>query len=98
MRDIECPYCENEQDEPDDCHEPNERYEVECNKCGKVFHAICEYQRTWYTEATPCLNEGGEHIYTKITGYPEEYFVNSYRCKFCDERKTMTPEEFNNIK
>lgn len=89
MKDITCPYCEHEQDEPDDCYEPDVRYEVECENCEKTFQVTCEYTRTWYEHETPCLN-GAPHKWEKKIGYPQEYFINKYQCQHCDKREEFS--------
>lgn len=90
MKDIECPYCGHEQEEPDDCYEPNTNYEVECNKCEKVFHARCEYTRYWDTSPTPCLNDG-KHDWKPLRGIgmPDEYYAERRRCSYCDDVKEL---------
>ena len=36
---LECPYCEAEIDDPDDCYETHVTYEHECPHCGMRYYA-----------------------------------------------------------
>lgn len=80
---LECPYCEADLGEPDDCNLPLENYEHECHECGKYFIFNVEYEKTYHPYQADCLN-GGEHKYKPIRGYPEEYYRGRHRCEDCD--------------
>lgn len=73
---LECPYCEKEIDDPDDCDDPSRDYEHECPHCEKNFVFQVEYTRDYSANKAECLN-GGEHRYKDRNRYgagePEIY-------------------------
>ncbi len=87
---LECPYCEEEIEDPDDCYEPDTIYHEECPNCGKNFVFTLEYSRDYYPEQAPCLN-GGEHDWREIAGAPFYHFANRRRCHYCDAEKILKP-------
>lgn len=84
---LECPYCEKEIEDPDDCHDPNENYEWECPHCEKNFVFSIEYDPSYSSHKADCLN-GGEHKLRPICGAPKWYFAGNYRCQDCDHEHT----------
>lgn len=84
---LECPYCEKEIEDPDDCHDPNENHEWECPHCEKNFIFTIEYYPTYSSYKADCLN-GGEHNLKDIAGVPKWFFAGKYRCKDCDHEHT----------
>jgi len=83
--DIVCPYCNAKQNiDHDDGYgyEEDKIYEQECIECEKVFAFSTSVIYSYDAWKADCLN-GGEHKLEKIIGYPEELFVNKYRCKVC---------------
>lgn len=91
MSDFECPYCGYEIDEPDttDYHEEGVVYEYDCENCDKNFVFTISYLIHYQTDKAPCLN-GQSHVWEKIVGYPEEFYKNEYRCKYCSKENTFS--------
>lgn len=87
---LECPYCEEEIEDPDDCYEPDVTYDHECPHCGKNFIFTVEYTRDYHADKAPCLN-GESHDWRKISGAPRYHFVNRRRCHYCDKEKVLKP-------
>ena len=58
--DLECPYCEKQIEDPDECYETGVDYEHECPHCEKNFVFQVEYTRDYSANKADCLN-GGEH-------------------------------------
>lgn len=50
---IECPYCEHEQDNPDDFDYSAIVFSWECDKCGKKYLVTPEYSVDFYTTKKP---------------------------------------------
>ncbi len=97
MNNLYCPYCDNDcGDFIDDCREPDVGYEHQCPNCDKNFTFTICYYPTFSSEKADCLN-GGKHKWEKICGAPAEFFKDKYRCEMCDERKTLTDEEFTRL-
>lgn len=87
MHKLECPYCEKEMREPDECHDPDVNYEKQCPHCEKYFVFTVGYIKTFDADKAPCLN-GGDHGWKPIIGAPAEYFKGRFRCIYCgDEEK-----------
>ena len=81
---IVCPYCNGKQEPSPDDFEPGTIYEHECEKCGKIFGYEIEYHASYTECELPCAN-GEPHKWEAITGWPEGYFKNRRRCKYCQE-------------
>lgn len=92
---FECPYCESDLGDADDCREPSEIYEWECGACDKRFVFTIEYDISYSTQKADCLNDT-THDYQKITGYPTELFENQRRCSMCSREITIKPSEVKN--
>lgn len=88
---LECPYCDAELADPDDCHEPTD-YEHECPECGKSFKFEVEYERTYHAYKADCLNDG-EHKWAQRVGAPAAYFVGKFRCEVCGEHQDRAPAQ-----
>ncbi|WP_409266873.1 hypothetical protein [Massilia sp. BHUDP2] len=84
---LECPYCEADLGEPDDCYEPTD-HEHECHECSKSFIFGVEYERTYYPRKADCLN-GGAHRYKPMIGAPVEHFAGRVRCEDCGEESRL---------
>ena len=83
---LQCPYCEAEIDDPDDCYEQETTYEHECRECEKSFVFQVEYSRDYSARKADCLN-GAEYDYKKRATIPAEYAVMC--CKMCGHEKPM---------
>jgi len=91
MKDITCPYCDEDFEL---CHDDgaytdegqNEQWE--CPKCNKISMVSTSITFSHEAEKADCLN-GGEHKWTKRVGLPVEHFENKYICWDCNEEKTI---------
>lgn len=97
MSHIECPYCEADCGIPDEHEDAGVSVQMECESCHKNFVYYAEYSVDYYSDKAPCLN-GEEHKWEQIIGAPREYFIDRYRCKYCDEEKKLTEIEINKLK
>jgi len=86
IMDLECPYCEKEIDDPDDCYEPCVDYEHECQHCEKNFVFVVEYTRHYSAKKSECLN-GAPHQYKKTATYPPEFA--RMRCVDCGHEEDI---------
>lgn len=91
--DIECPYCEHEQEINHDDgygYEEDVNHEMECCNCDKyfTFQTVVTYHYT--SEKADCLNDS-EHRLSKTLTYPVEF--SKMRCKDCDYERDLTKEE-----
>lgn len=87
---FECPYCEEELEEPDlDGCKPMEIYEDECPHCERKFGFTIEYSVEYSTHKAECLN-GGTHDWNDILSYNkhmEEYYSVYRECKGCGKEE-----------
>lgn len=91
MSTIECPYCEQDIHEPEECTEPGINYEEECPKCGKTFQFQVDYTKDFYPKQADCLN-GAPHDYQPIRGSsPDWYFKGKRRCSMCSDQIEVEP-------
>lgn len=97
MSGLECPYCEEDLDDPDDCYEPDDVYEEQCPHCEKYFIFTLSYSVDYSSEKADCLN-GSPHDYQKINGGPHEYFVNKRRCSMCGTEKVLEEGDAEYVK
>lgn len=84
MRDVECPYCEHEQDiDHDDGYgyEEDAVYEQECPACGKTFVYTTSVSYHYGVKRADCLN-GGEHALEPVHHYPP-HWPDWRRCADC---------------
>lgn len=93
---LECPYCEKELKDPDDCHETDRVYEYECNHCEKGFVFRLDYTVNYYEEKAPCLN-GGPHNFRKCEGFPIECFKDKWQCRNCEKIVISEKYPLNNV-
>lgn len=90
MSTIECPYCDAEIEEPDECPDPSTTYEHECPECGKTFIFTVDYTKDFYPETADCLN-GAPHDYQPIHGAPDWWFKDKRRCSMCRHEIELAP-------
>lgn len=91
--DIECPYCQEDQDiNHDDGYgfEEDTVFRQTCRYCDKTFVYSTGTLFVYYPEKADCLNDA-EHNYKLTTTYPKEYSM--MRCTMCDEERKPTNEE-----
>lgn len=94
MADLECPYCEAEQEV---CHddgfgyEEDRRHEQQCSNCEKTYTFTTSISYYYEAEKADCLN-GGPHDLVMSMTYPREY--SHMGCRGCDFRRKPTPDEF----
>ncbi len=88
MSDLQCPYCDADLDDPDDCYKEDEAYEGHCPYCDKGFVFTLSYSVSYEATQAPCMN-GEPHDWKEIHGSPKEYFENRRRCSYCDQEKTI---------
>lgn len=94
MSDLECPYCEKEQEV---CHDDgfgfaeDERHEQECSDCGKTFVFTTSISFYYEPYKADCLN-GSDHALKMNACCPREY--SEMVCADCDFRRKPTGAEF----
>ena len=86
---IECPYCEAEIREPEECPDEDCTYENECQECEKTFAFNVTYSKSFHPFKADCLN-GAEHDYQPIVSTAPELHRN--RCSMCFDVKVIKPE------
>lgn len=90
MSTIECPYCNKDIDEPDECNETGITYQHECPACEKTFTFHIDYTKDFYPSQADCLN-GAPHDWQPIRGAPDWYFKGKRRCSMCSEEIQIEP-------
>ena len=97
MKDIECPYCGEEQEinhddgygyEEDRCHEQ------ECSNCEKSFVYTTSIHFYYTATKADCLNDGN-HKYKATMTVPRK--CTRMRCAGCGEERKPTDEEMIEI-
>ena len=68
---------------------------IKCPECEKYFTFTTAISFTYDPRKADCLN-GAEHKWEMTRAYPKEY--RTWRCKYCDETKSPTPEELETFK
>ena len=97
MKDVNCPYCDAEQDINHDDgygYEEDRIHQQECSDCKKVFTYTTAIIFHYEVEKSQCLN-GGEHSWTAPTTYPVR--CTRMRCADCGEYREPTKEEWEKI-
>ena len=86
-KDIECPYCEAEQDiDHDDGsygYGEDEIYVQRCNGCNKKFIYTASIAFYYDAKKAPCQN-GGKHNWYIGARYPKGLYSGYKRCTYCD--------------
>jgi transcription elongation factor Elf1 len=96
MSGMDCPYCNHENDEPDEPHPADIVFGEECENCGKTFGFQFVVSYHYETFELPCSN-GHPHKWKKIIGVPAEYFKDKYRCTYCAEEKIFSEQAFKKM-
>ncbi len=97
MKDIECPYCGEEQEV---CHDDGQGYdedvlhEMQCCKCDKNFTFTTWISFTYESYKADCLN-GAEHKLNPTTAIPVEY--TRMQCENCEYSRRATQEEIKEL-
>lgn len=94
MADLECPYCNADQEVNHDDgfgYEEDQRHEMECSECEKMFVFTTSISCYYEADKADCLN-GGQHRLKMSATYPREY-SNMY-CEDCDYKQKPTADEF----
>lgn len=93
MSDINCPYCNAEQEI---CHDDGQGYaedethQQECSECDKTFVFSTSISFYYTPEKAGCLN-GGEHNWQPTMTFPRQY--TKMRCLMCDESRMPDADE-----
>lgn len=99
MTDLNCPYCNAEQDVDTEYYDGQEdtRYEHECSECKKVFVYTMQTHFTFEPYKSDCLN-GSQHKYKLTKTWPKEF--SRMQCEDCHDERELTEEErvSNNIR
>ena len=97
MSDMNCPYCEEDIDAPDDCYNSEQTYEHECPYCEKKFTFTLEYLPQYYPIQADCLN-GEPHAFKERHCCPAYVGVGVYICGDCDTKETRWQERLDKLK
>lgn len=93
MKDIQCPYCEEEQDINHDDgqgYAESEAHTQQCKYCEKTFVYYTSIHFSYEAKKADCLNDG-EHDYKPSSTYPT-YFTKM-QCSMCDHERKPTAKE-----
>jgi transposase-like protein len=93
MSDVNCPYCDAEQEINHDDgygYEESKTHEQECDSCGKHFAYTTEISFDYNVAKADCMNDG-EHIWKPTTTVPREW--TQMECTMCNELREPTIEE-----
>lgn len=93
MSDMNCPYCNAEQDvnhDDGEGYDEAQNHEHECSECGKnfTFRTVITYR--YKSAKADCLNDGNHQWYPSQT-YPKH--MRRMLCRTCDDFRDPTPEE-----
>jgi transposase-like protein len=94
MSDMQCPYCEADQEV---CHDDGQaydesaRHEHRCTKCKKTFVFTTTICYHYEPAQADCLN-GADHQLKMSKSYPARHSI--FRCKDCDYERQPTAQEF----
>lgn len=93
MKDINCPYCDAEQDINHDDgygYGEDEKHQQECGNCNKTFTYTTSISFYYEAEKADCLN-GSEHEWKPTRCSPK--CATKMRCEMCDEEREPTEQE-----
>lgn len=92
MKDLDCPYCDESMEPPDECWTEGETYDTECDHCEKKFTFTISYNIDYSSEQADCLNGDAEHDWQRRNGSPECAFAGKRQCSICGEKRQEKPE------
>lgn len=95
--DIECPYCESNQEINHDDgqgYAEDEIHQQECTECNKIFAFTTSIHFSYDAKKADCLNDSN-HDFQKTITCPVEYTM--MRCSMCGEERRPTKEEMIKI-
>ena len=98
MKDLECPYCNQELDV---CHDDGENFdesenhEMQCKFCEKNFIFRTSIVYYYYPEKADCLN-GSPHDFKPTKTFPK--FLTKMRCSICGTKREITADERKEFK
>ena len=93
MSDMNCPYCNAEQEV---CHDDGHGYAEEvkhehrCRECDKLFVFQTYISMSYEAAPAECLNDGA-HDFQPTTCTPK--WATRMRCRMCDEERQPTATE-----
>lgn len=97
MNDIECPYCNHEQEvNHDDGHgyEEDKLHQQQCDSCDKYFTYTTHISYYYDAYTADCLNDS-EHTFKATSTYPKE--CTRMECTQCGETRQPTEYEMKII-
>lgn len=97
MSDINCPYCDTEQEINHDDgygYEEGVKHTQECWKCEKTFVFETCISISYDASKADCLNDGN-HDFKSTHTFPKEF--TEMKCSMCDEKRKPTEKEMNEI-
>ena len=97
MKDINCPYCNAEQNINHDDgrgYGDEEIHQQQCDECNKYFTFTTSISYYYEAEKADCLNDG-EHDFQPTNTHPKEY--TRMECSMCGESRTPTEDEMKKI-
>lgn len=98
MSDVNCPYCDAEQEINHDDgygYEEDLIHNQECDNCDKTFTFTTSISYYYEAQKADCLN-GSEHIYKPTITFPREF--TEMRCIMCDDERNPTADEWIELK
>jgi len=93
MSDVNCPYCDAEQEINHDDgrgYAEDETHQQQCSECDKHFTFTTSISYYYEAQKADCLN-GAEHDWKPTHTFPKEY--TKMRCVMCDEERKPSESE-----
>lgn len=94
MKEIQCPYCEQDNEHDSEQADPNTLHYMQCRECEKNFAFEIDYCPRFYERKADCLN-GGDHNWRDLLPYASSNHYDLYReCRGCNKREyKLKPKE-----
>lgn len=96
--DVNCPYCNAEQEINHDdgfSYEEYIKHKMQCSECEKQFVFTTSIMYNYDAEKADCLNDGN-HEYKLSHTFPSQF--SKMRCEYCDDERELTDEERTTFK